>query len=535
MKKKQGIMLFLVVGILVLTGCLGGSNNGQNNASQGGAIQPGMQVVSLDVHSYAENEQGIYSVEYPETVRRISAQTNGELQIEALSGCTLPENLTEEEIEYLYNYITALPESDWSGDDADGYVFYVYFTYKVGSKEMKVSRHGYNAFPEGWDEFIAEVNRICGGDYLTGTGEIQRMDATFVEEVYGITDDDIVGCTLEEYLAMYHWEMGHAISENWILKDWVKEHNRIVAFEEHSSTELRNADSTEDEFQVMVYDYMNTLQETGEWTEMERGVDAPASVRYFRQSDGSGVVIMGRTADIKGLNLQEPGERIPYYRILCVENTDKYDLLPYAPFYYSNDDKFFLVCYNVEDEVISSFVQERSDDYYENLIATVLDESSPETMDMTMRLEDYPWETVMYYIGDYVPEEIVITQSTGKEYLAFLDAFQEKVGKTESGEPRLTEMSECQFDGFIGFWDINNDNLGDEIYIAPSIVLDDCEFELCEMYDKTYYCIADREGNPEGMVYSYNFIYSKDGKYIMIYDSHYTRLDILMSFIECEY
>ena len=294
MNKKQGIMLFLVIaGILVLTGCLGGSNNGQNNASQGGAIQPGMQVVSLDVHSYAENEQGIYSVEYPETVRRISAQTNGELQIEALSGCILPENLTEEEIEYLYNYITALPESDWSGDDADGYVFYVYFTYKVGSKEMKVSRHGYNAFPEGWDEFIAEVNRICGGDYLTGTGEIQRMDAAFVEEVYGITDDDIVGCTLEEYLAMYHWEMGHAISENWILKDWVKEHNRIITFGEHSSTELRNADSTEEEFQVMVYDYMNTLQETGDWKEMERGVDAPACVRYFRQSDGSGVVIIG--------------------------------------------------------------------------------------------------------------------------------------------------------------------------------------------------------------------------------------------------
>lgn len=533
--KKRYIIIIVVLTAVILIAALSCLvlfwGNGQNTPNSG-AIQPDMKIVSLDVHSYAENVQGIYSVEYPETVRRISAQTNGELQIEELSGYILPENLTEAETEYLYNYITALPESDWSGDDADGYVFYVYFTYKVGSKEMKVSRHGYEVFPEGWDEFISEVNRICGGDYLTGIGEIQRMDAEFVEEVYGITDDDIVGCTLEEYLTQYNWEMGHAISENWILEDWVKEHNRIVTFGEHSSVELKSAESTEEEFQVMVYDYMNTLQEAGDWTETERGVDSPAYVRYFRQTDGSGAVIIGRTADLERLNLQEPYGRIPYYRILCVENTDKYELLPYAPFYYSNDDKFFLVCYNVEDEAIASFVQERSEDYYQNLIATVLEESMPEAPDLSLCLEDYPRETVMYYIGDYMPEKIVISESTADEYLAFLNAFQERVGETELREPRLVEMNGCQFDGFVGFYD--NDNLWNEIYIAPSVVLSEYEFELYEMYDKTYYCIADREGNPEGMVYSYDFIYSKDGKYVMIYDSHYTRLDVLINFIECE-
>lgn len=529
MKKRLSVFAFIMlIGLITLIGCAQNSNTG----NQGGAIQPEMKIVSLSVHSYAENEQGIYSVEYPETTRQISAQTNGELQIVELSDCILPENLTEAETEYLCNYITALSEEDGI-DNGGGYAYYVYLTYRVGGSEVKVFKHSYDTFPEDWNAFISEVNRICGGEYLTGIGEVQRFDADYVREIYGITDNDLVEGTLEEYLAEYKWEMGNAITEGWDFRAKVDEYNKIVTYAEWCSTDLRKAESTEDEFQVIVYDYMNTLRENGEWVETERGVDAPACVRYFRQTDGPGVVIMGRTTDFDQLQVDEPYYgRTPYYRILCVENSDKYDRLPYAPFYYSDDDKFFLVCYNVEDEVIASFVQERSADYYENLIATVLEESKPEDADVSLRLEDYPFETVEYYIGDYRPTDIVTVESTEVEFSAFVDDFIERMGETELEESRLVKMPNSMFDGFICLRDLNNGNLGDEIYIAPSSVLSDYEFEIFEIYDESFYRIVDREGNPEGMVYSYDFIYTEDCKYVMIYDMHYTRLDVMLNFIE---
>lgn len=530
MKKRLSVFAFIILIFLIaLIGCTQNSDSG----NQGSKFQPEMQIVSLSVHSYAENEQGIYSVEYPEAAVQISAQTNGEAQVIELSNCILPENLSTEEKKYLYDYINGLPEEE-DVDNDEGYAYYVYFTYRIGGKETDIFKYSFNTFPEEWDTFVSEVNRICGGDYLTGVGEVQRFDVDFVRNVYGLTDDDIVEGTLEEYLAEYKWEMGHAISESWDFRDWVDEYNKMTIYEEWSSVELRSAESTEDEFQVMVYDYMNTLGEPGEWTEMERGIDAPAAVRYFRQTDGPGAVIIGRTEDLGELKVSEPyeGSRITYYRILCVENSDKYDRLPYAPFYYSDDDKFFLVCYNVEDDAIASFVQERSADYYENLIATVLEESKPEDADVSLRLEDYPFETVEYYIGDYRPADIVTVESTEVEFSAFVDDFIERMGETELEEPRLVKMPNGMFDGFICLRDLNNGNLGDEIYIAPSSALSDYEFEIFEIYDESYYRIVDREGNPEGMVYSYDFIYTEDCKYVMIYDMHYTRLDVMLNFIE---
>lgn len=36
----------------------------------------------------------------------------------------------------------------------------------------------------------------------------------------------------------------------------------------------------------------------------------------------------------------------------------------------------------------------------------------------------------------------------------------------------------------------------------------------------------------EEIVCPYEFIYTKDGRYVMIYDMHYTRLDVMLNFIE---
>jgi len=64
----------------------------------------------------------------------------------------------------------------------------------------------YGQYPEGFDEFAAVINRVCGDDrvYLSANGVPQEITPEYFTIITGITDDDVVGGSVAEMIEHFN-------------------------------------------------------------------------------------------------------------------------------------------------------------------------------------------------------------------------------------------------------------------------------------------------------------------------------------------
>ena len=75
-----------------------------------------------------------------------------------------------------------------------------------GNVHSGLSLSVYGQYPEGFDEFAAVINRICGDDrvYLPTNGNFQEITSEYFTAITGITDDDVAGGTVAEMVEHCH-------------------------------------------------------------------------------------------------------------------------------------------------------------------------------------------------------------------------------------------------------------------------------------------------------------------------------------------
>lgn len=146
-------------------------------------VGPNSQIYQLEVYNAIESSSDIYHLKYPHYYYMIDDET-AKCSIYDFDNVTARENLSEEDYIYLTEYIMNLEDETPDRDDVKAYRIYLHY-YDENGEEHSKSVFGYNDFPEGWSEFITRVNKICGGDYLSSTGDIVEVTPEFLTDKFG--------------------------------------------------------------------------------------------------------------------------------------------------------------------------------------------------------------------------------------------------------------------------------------------------------------------------------------------------------------
>lgn len=182
MKKAVRIVVVFLL-VFTLTGCgtKGGEGTGIGETKEKGDIEAGeIYLKKLEVYSNAVNPEQIYHISYPYYYYAFTTDSDGN-RYTGLFDFTdhmSPQELTEQAggAEYFVEYVRNLPEEQ----KGENLACYVICRYADGEgNEESIYRRSYDAFPEGWEEFIEQCNQICGGEYLSGTGQLQTVTPEF--------------------------------------------------------------------------------------------------------------------------------------------------------------------------------------------------------------------------------------------------------------------------------------------------------------------------------------------------------------------
>lgn len=355
-KKLSVSVLFLTFLICFLCGC---QNSGEKWKS-------GYKLKFMSVTTAAENPANISLVEYPNIYKEMEESFS-------LKETAIPlEELPEDVEKYLWNYIVNVESADFMEEYTD-----VYGDFRGNYKELyegheftcelrivyedsfgkshEIIRYCFDEFPEGWSEFVKEFNDICGGEYLTDSITLQEVTPEYMTAVTGLTDEDINGGTLQEFIDYMNIDMFDlAVEYRWIeLENDADEFYRI----KHLPKELRSEESNFQEFYKFVTTFLRESYSEGAFDYYD--IDFYHNGAECRVWVGDDLLCFFRSEcvdeDYGYIRLEQTYEygfdyyiEVSYYEEGASLST---------PFYYNADGKYGFITDTTNQEILEAFFQ----------------------------------------------------------------------------------------------------------------------------------------------------------------------------------
>ena len=302
------------------------------------------EIRSLEVWSAVENDEWIYHVNYPHYYYGFNRKDRGSTSIYDFSQVIPVDKVSQKDFEFLRDYVLALPDEEKEENSVLAYAVLLHYYDENGETEM-VYVEGYDELPEGFDMFVDKVNHICGGSYLTGSGSLQEVTPEYLTELLGVTDDDVPGGTLEEFIRQEELDMKKLTEdfhmESALYSFYAGQKEAII--EPYRAKMLREVDSTEEEYNRFMEEFAARLSELG-YELKESVAEAQDQDDMIRYNDE---FYIARSADLSKMAIREPEYDGGYYQIDLDAHMEGMTMS--ADFIYSQDGKFVLIdCRDVD-------------------------------------------------------------------------------------------------------------------------------------------------------------------------------------------
>lgn len=350
MKKTFRIVAVFFLLAYVLTGCtIKSGKETQKAETEAGEIY----LKKLEVYSCAVNSEQIYHVSYPYYYYAFDTDADGKrgTRLFDLTAPVSPEELTGQEngTEYFVNYVRNMPENQKGGDLA----CYVICRYadEEGNEES-IYRRSYDVFPEGWEEFIDCCNQICGGEYLTGTGQLQTVTPEFLTEVFGVTDEDVREGTLQDVIDLLELDM-REVTKTFRITEVLNQYyaqEKEPLIEPYRPKELVSVNSTQEEYDAFLEGFLEKIGS-------ERVTEEESDQDYFRRfvvTDTGKSFYTARTADMENLPTAKRSTGDYYYMEL---DAHMEDMVMGVDFIYSADKKYILISVENDPDMMTAFCE----------------------------------------------------------------------------------------------------------------------------------------------------------------------------------
>ncbi len=338
--------LFISI-LLIFTSC--NTENGNHTKNNSKSV-----IEQLEVWSAVPNKEHIYHVNYPYHFYCYSTDSSGTTRgsLEDLENCVPIKEMSKEDYTFFIDYITALPGQETKEDATIAYSVYIRYYDENGEKQSAYYR-GYDAFPEDWETFITNYNKICGGTYLTTGADVQAVTPALLTEIFGVTDEDVKDGTLQDVIDTQALDIVK-ITELFNMEaamDAYYASTKENLLLPYRPTAIQPVESTTTEYDAFVEKYIETLG-YDTWEEAE------SDQEYLRRLDSktdSTRLYVGCTTDLELLQLSPPTRDDGYYMI----NLDAHmEGMTYsADFIYSADGKYFLVYDENNPDILLPFIQ----------------------------------------------------------------------------------------------------------------------------------------------------------------------------------
>lgn len=356
MKKVIKIVVAFFLFAFILTGC--GAKDGEGtdkgeNGKKGETASGEIYLQKLEVYSNVVNSEQIYHISYPYYFYTFSTDSDGNRYtgLFDLTDRISPQELTEQEggAEYFIEYVRNLPEEQ----KGENLACYVICRYVDGEgNEESIYRRSYDTFPEGWEEFIERCNQICGGEYLSGTGQLQTVTPEFLSEIFEVTDEDVRGGTLQDMIDLLELDMKE-VTETFHITEALNKYyaeTKEPLIESHRPKELVSVSSTQEEYDAFLEQFLKKL---GSDQVMEEESDQD----YFRRfciSDTGKRFYTARTDDMDNLPTAKRSTDDYYYMEL---DAHMEDMVMGVDFIYSADEKYILISIENDPDIIIAFCE----------------------------------------------------------------------------------------------------------------------------------------------------------------------------------
>lgn len=354
MKKVFALITVILTVFLLLAGCGAESSDpsgkGEKKVNQ---ETGGLWLESLEVYSNAVNTNQIYHVRYPYYYYAFATYADGSVRAENLDLIDVvnPSELAEKEdsVQYFVEYIKNLPE-DQKGENLSYYIICRY--QDSDGNEESIYRRGYDVFPEGWDEFIAKYNEICGGEYLFAGDQIQTVTPEFLTEVFGVTDEDVREGTLQDVIDVQELNMLE-ITRSFRIEDALNGYYAAIKeplLEPYRPRELVPVDSTQEEYDT----FLNTFFDKIGGDQVKETDSDQDYLRYFYLSEAGKSFYTAQTSDLDKLRTGKRSYDDYYFLEL---DAHMEDMIMGVDFIYSADGKFILVPMDCGIDIMIAFCE----------------------------------------------------------------------------------------------------------------------------------------------------------------------------------
>ena len=180
--------------------------------------------------------------------------------------------ITPEQINYIISYVEKIEEPSYVEDissvkglysevsEEHSYLGSVYISYKKSGSKSHWSEEKYlfDEYPEGYEDFIKLLNEIDSEEPVI-LGEPMVMSADLIKKVTGFTDDMVTDGTIGDVLDKYPIDVFHLMNYTSGYEYFtIDSETRITDVFEYwpafraLPTEIKNVESTEEEFQAYV-------------------------------------------------------------------------------------------------------------------------------------------------------------------------------------------------------------------------------------------------------------------------------------------
>lgn len=356
MKKVIRIVVAFFLFAFIFTGCgtKGGEGTDIGETKEKGEMAAGeIYLKKLEVYSNAVNPEQIYHISYPYYYYAFSTDPDGNRYtgLFDLTDCISSQDLTEQEggTEYFVEYVRNLPEEQ----KGENLACYVICRYADGEgNEESIYRRSYDTFPEGWEEFIEQCNQICGGEYLSSTGQLQTVTPEFLTEIFEVTDEDVRGGTLQDMIDLLELDMKE-VTETFRISEALNKYyaeTKEPLIELHRPRELISVSSTQEEYNAFLEQFLEKL---GSDQVMEEESDQDY-FRRFCMTDTGKRFYTARTDDMDNLPTAKRSTGDYYYMEL---DAHMEGMVMGVDFIYSADEKYILISVENDPDMMIAFCE----------------------------------------------------------------------------------------------------------------------------------------------------------------------------------
>lgn len=240
--KKRLLFIILTLLILILSGCKKNKDITSINTTltdQNDLPAHTIVITNIIIDTAEANPDNIWRVNWPDGYysQGISRTAFDNIQ-----------NMAEDDPLFIYNFINGLPDiTDVKPDNV--YLGEIFLTYDIidgdKSSSSMLTKAIYDKYPEGYSDFIAIINRICGGDrqYLCMNKAPQEITPEYVTYRTGLTDNDVKNGTLQDVIDVMKLDI-HSL--NWHTPTEIAKYCRDYPALKYLPFDQKTAPSTDD-------------------------------------------------------------------------------------------------------------------------------------------------------------------------------------------------------------------------------------------------------------------------------------------------